>query len=422
MSDVAFEARLGRAARRYSDLAIRPVDAVEIATAAMRAGERQPTRHGASARGSRWLVLATTGIVLAGLLGWALLAGGGRGPTLVPSSSVAVPTLEPSRSPTQAAGGAPDPRSGTWLADLPPAIVFERTPGPTRVTLTVDSGLVARVGLVDEIDGLFPSSVLVFEVDKIRLTSSATVVDDATHLAGDAVTVDGARLEGCSEGDVGDYQIRESREGLLLTLTVLTEECPSRAAVIGRTWTRSLRVPNGGGVGVVDGFDPPFTVALPPGNYVVIRDPDSTTIGQEFPEFKFLSWKDPQGWNDPCDTAKGRYAIAPGPDAFVAYIRQLEGFTVDGTTEMEIDGHRTVRLDLRANSDASCASGGLNEWQPKAATGDLTWFLRPGDYETVFLVDYPGATVMFQILPIPDARGLAVLDSIRFLDQLPTAP
>ncbi|HYX12419.1 MAG TPA: hypothetical protein VE817_10560, partial [Candidatus Acidoferrum sp.] len=324
----------------------------------------------------------------------------------------------PSASPSPPPVGVAVPQGGTWLADIPPTITFGRTPEPRRMTLHVsnaDSAAEATVGLVDGAADLFRSSVGGFEVDKFHFIT-------ASDGAGSNVTVDGARLADCSTGDAGDYRLSESQDGLLLTLTVLTEACPSRSAILGRTWTRSLRVPNGGGAGVVDGFDPLFTVTLPPGNYIVSRDQDSTTIGQEFPAFKFLSWKDPQGWNDPCDEAKGRYAIAPGADAFVAYFGQLAGFTVDKTTEMVIDGHRAVRLDVHANPDASCPSGWLNEWQPKTETGDLTWYLRPGDTDNLFIVETPSATVMFEILPVPDARGIAVINSIRFLDRLPSTP
>ena len=425
MTDVAFEARLERVARRYAETAVRPVDAAQIAASAMRVADRPAMLERLALPRRRWLGLVVVGSLLSAVVELALFSGGRPTPVVPPSSSLPPPTPTPTPSSTPAPIALPGPQSGTWLADIPPTIVFERTPEPVRMTLIVDNAsnaAEATVGLLDGVSGLFRSSVAGFEITKVRFTSTATVPADAQHLAGDAVTVNGTRVSGCADGDVGDYRLSESRDGLLLTLTVLTEACPSRAAVLGRTWTRSLRVPNGGGTGVVDGFDPPFTVTLPPGSYVVNRDQDSTTIGQEFPAFKFLSWKDPQGWNDPCDEAKGRYAIAPGADAFVAYFRQLAGFTVDATTEMEIDGHRAVRLDVHANPDASCPAGWLNEWQPKSATGGLTWFLRPGDIDNLFIVDLPTATVMFEILPVPDGRGLAVIDSIRFLDRLPTAP
>jgi hypothetical protein len=418
MTDVAFEARLERVARRYAEAAIRPIDAAQIAAFAIRVGDRPAPRERLALPRRGLLALALVGSLLAAIVGLALLSGGGQPPTVRPSASLATGSPTPSRAETQGPAGVAEPQGGTWLADIPPTIVFDRTPRPSRMTLTVnnvDNAPEASVALVDGISGLFRSSVAGYEVEKIRFAAAGNVT-------GPAVTVNGSRLPDCSTGDAGDYRLSESADGLLLTLTVLTEACPSRAAILGRTWTRSLRVPNGGGAGVVDGFDPLFTVTLPPGSYVVNRDQDSTTIGQEFPEFKFESWKDPQGWNDPCDEAKGRHAIAPGADAFVAYFRQLAGFTVDGTTEMKIDGYRAVRLDVHANPDASCPAGWLNEWQPKSETSDLTWYLRPGDSDNLFIVETPSATVMFEILPVPGARGLAVIDSIHFLDRLPTAP
>ncbi len=87
-----------------------------------------------------------------------------------------------------------------------------------------------------------------------------------------------------------------------------------------------------------------------------------------------------------------------------------------------MDGHRAVQLVVHANPDASCPSGGLAEWQPKAVTTDRHWFLRPGDTDTLVIVELADATVMFQILPAPVAAGDRAIDSIRFLDRLPTSP
>ena len=95
------------------------------------------------------------------------------------------------------------------------------------------------------------------------------------------------------------------------------------------------------------------------------------TIHQDFPELQFLSFKDPQGFLDPCDRSRGRYDIAPGADAVVAYFRQLAGFTVDSTEELTVDGLRAVKLVVHANDDASCPDGRLWEWQPKAETSKI---------------------------------------------------
>ena len=178
---------------------------------------------------------------------------------------------------------------------------------------------------------------------------------------------------------------------------------------------------SGGGIGVLDTFDPLFSVVLPPGSY--LREDlalGSTTLTQAVPEFEFLAFKDPQGFLDPCEIAAGRYEIAPGADAVVEYFRQLDGFTVDTVSELEVDGHRAVRLVLHANPDAPCAR--LAQWQPKAAATDQHWFLRPGDTDSLVIVELADATVMFEVLPAPHVEEDAVISSIRLLEELPTSP
>jgi hypothetical protein len=163
-------------------------------------------------------------------------------------------------------------------------------------------------------------------------------------------------------------------------------------------------------------------VNLPAGSYSVDRTTDSLTVVQTVPEFQFLAFKDPQGFNDPCDLKAGRYPIEQGADAIVAYFRQLRGFTVDSTNEFVVDGHRAVRLVLHGDPDASCPDGRLAEYQPKAETADWHWFLLPGDTDSLVIVELADATVMFEVLPAPHPLESSVIDSIRFLEQLPTTP
>ena len=235
---------------------------------------------------------------------------------------------------------------------------------------------------------------------------------------------DGQReLAGCTAGNAGTYRVSRSADGLVMTLAAVADECLSRLAVVARTWVRSLGDINGGGLGVVDAFDPLFTVSLPTGSYQVERVPDAITIVQVMPEFQFLAFKDPQGFNDPCDpTGGGRREIAAGADAFVDYFRQLEGFTVDSTEELTVDGHRAVRLLLHANIDAVCPAGYLVEYQTKAMTGDRAWQVRPGDADSLYIVELPESTLMFEVLPAPHALEAVTVSSIKFLDVLPTEP
>src|SRR4051812_49131035 len=120
MTDVAFEARLERVARRYAETAVRPVDAAEIAAFAMRVGDRPVPRLRLVIQRRSWFALVVAGSVLAASAGLALLAGGGQPPTTPPSSS---PTTSPTPSPELTPAPIPvtgsQTQSGTWLADLP---------------------------------------------------------------------------------------------------------------------------------------------------------------------------------------------------------------------------------------------------------------------------------------------------------------
>jgi len=279
--------------------------------------------------------------------------------------------------------------------------------------LFVDSGGAAVfVARPDDDSQLLASFSSLEGANTLRLTSRAptTSVDTA-----------GTTLRGCTTGEAGTYDVARSDDGLRLTLTLVDDPCPSRAAVYGRTWLRSLGLPNGGGPGVVDAFDPLFTVQLPTGSYTTDRSADHLTVEQDVPEFQFLAWKNPQGWNDPCDLTKGRYPVEPGAAAFVAYFRQLAGFTVDSTSELMVDGHHAVRLVVHANPDVPCSKPW--EFQTKAETSTRTWFLPPGVTDSLVIVELADdTTLMFEVLPAPNDREDQVIGSIRFLDGLPSSP
>jgi hypothetical protein len=410
MSDQAFETRIARVLGSYADEAVVPIDAAKIALAA------RPEKRGLLSRLSAVvrlrmsselrLILIAAALLAALVFGSLLVGGGTRRPLFAeadPSPSVGPP----------ASGALSVSLAGPWMAAQPETLTFGTTPGATRMSLFVDgSGTVVFVASGDDPTELLTSVPRMEAPDIVRFSSRS---------ATGSVESDGTTLRGCATGEAGTYRITRSNDGLRLTLGLIDDPCPSRALVYARMWTRSLGMPNSGGIGVVDAFDPLFTVELPPGGYTTERSPDHLTIVQVVPEFQFLAWKDPQGWNDPCDLAKGRYAIDPGADAIVAYFRQLQGFTVDSTSELEVDGHRAVRLRLHANPDVACPQPWM--YQTKAETGTRTWFLRPGDTDSLVLVDLADdVTLMFEVLPAPNALEDQVISSIRFLDQLPGAP
>jgi hypothetical protein len=421
MTDAAFELRLEQAARHYADEAIRPIDAVAIADAAMRGSARpragrSPVELWSRARGIL-TAIATLVVAIAGIAFLVRYYGNVGEPSPSPSASPS-PTASPSS--TQAAvppGGPTNGQSATWLADQPANLSFGMPSGPARMSLTISSGdLSIAVDVTSGVSGALRSSFVGFGTGDMRFTTN-----DAPP-ATETVAVDGNALAACAVGDVGEYHASTSADGMVLTLSPVSEDCPARGAVFARSWSRSLGVPGGGGTGIVDGFDPVFSVQLPAGSYVVDRSLDALTIHQDFPELQLVTIKDPQGFVDPCDMSKGRYAIAPGADPIVAYFRQLAGFTVDSTEELTVDGLRAVKLVVHANDDASCPDGRLWEYQPKEGTGGPAWFVEPGVTDSLYLVEHPKGTLLFEVLPAPNLLEQQVVDTIHFLDALPTSP
>jgi len=410
VTDIRFEARLARVVREYADTALLPIDAVAIAEASVLAGRRDERRWALPPLPRAWALIALAALIAA-ILAASFFVGGRRSNEIVQPSSSTTPSPSPATAPPVSSSDAAG--SGTWLADVPASLAFDGRQ-PARMALTVDSGPTASIELDSGTAGLFRSTVLTYGIGDIRFTTVAS--------SGESVSIDGTAQRACAQADEGHYRSTVSQDGLVLTLTAVTESCPSRQAVLARSWTRSISVPNGGGVGVVDGFDPVFTVVLPAGNYVVDRSTDSRTIHQDLPVPQFLSFKDPQGFKDPCDLSKGRYEIAPGANAVVEYFRQLRGFTVDSADEVRVDGLRAVKLVVHADAGASCPGGRLWEWQPKAETTGAAWFVLPGVTDSLYLVEHPSGTLMFEVLPAPNALEQRVISTIHFLDRLPTEP
>ena len=404
-----FETRLAAVLRADAERAVRAIDAVEIATAARSARTRRalPGLDGGQVLGQSFRTAAALLLLLLALAAsiWLVASGIVRTRPIVDAS--------PSDSPTP--GDLAANATSAWLADIPDGIVFDGNPNADRMALIVGAGQTAAIDLVGRTTGLLRSNFSTLNIGEVRLTTDTA--------SSGAVSIGGSPFEACRPGDAGSYQSTTSPDGSLLTLKLLNDDCRARGAAFARTWTRSLTVPNGGGTGVVDGFDPLFVVELPPGGYVVASSADHRTIYQDLPELQFLAFKDPQGFLDPCDLSKGRRSIAPGADHVVAYFQQLAGFTVDSVVELTVDGYRAVRLVVHADEDASCPDDRLWEWQPKAEpVSGSAWFVHPGVTDSLIIVDHPAGTVMFELLPAPNPREAEVIGSIRFLDELPTTP
>ncbi len=120
--------------------------------------------------------------------------------------------------------------------------------------------------------------------------------------------------------------------------------------------------------------------------------------------------------------AAGR--LRAGADAFVAYFRELDGFTVDDVSELEVDGLRAIRVALHADLDTAvrrtASSTCIN--RPRSAPATRTSSPAPGVTDSLIIVEHRKGTLMFEVLPAPNDLEDQVIGSIRFLDQLPGAP
>ena len=395
-----FEARFERRLRAFSAIDVPPVDADAVANSV--SGRRV-------SRSSPLPLLAAAVVVIALLLTMLFIVSGGPKP--LPLTGLVTPA--PGETPNEATAD-PSPAASTlagltWLADQPVGFAFDGEVGARRMSLSMASDGMAtvRVGPIARDQSTFTPAG-----DELVLRATA---------AGSALTRDGETVAGCAPGDEGRYRWSVSDDGLL-TLTRIEDACPTRAAVLERAWARSLTADSSGGRGVVDAFAPPFAATLPETSFTPTRSSDAVEIWAADGNRALLAWKDPQGFVDACDEGAGRYEVAPGADAFVAYFRQNPAFTVVSADELQVDGHRAVHLVVDARKDHPCPAGFAVEWQPKAETSALSWHLAPGGRDSLYIVELPAATVMVEVLGTDSATETAIVDSLRFLDQVPPGP
>ena len=396
-----FEASFARRLRAFADVPVAPVDADEIAGRVVKR-RRVPS--------DVRIALLAAALFIAFVIAALVLAGASPKPPAL----VALPTTSLALASPTVARTLDESLDGTWLADVPTDMAFPGAAGARRMSLVFDTrSQYAFVGTDGSRTERFASSTERPDDGSIRFVARG---------ASDGIEVAASPLPGCSAPDAGGYRLERSDDGLRLTLTPIEDVCPARASVLGRTWIHALSEPNHGGLGVVDAFDPLFTVQLPEGVYTISRTTDAMEVHNQIQDQGFLMFKDPQGFVDPCDVGAGRYEVAPGAQAWVDYFAQLHGFTTDSVTDLLVDGHKAKSLVVHIDVDQSCPSGNLSEWQPKNETSDFHSFLRPGDTDYMVVVELADATLLFQVLPTPEALGGQVIGSIRFLEGLPSTP
>ena len=364
---------------------------------------------------SRLPVLA----VLAGLIvvafGIVLLSSGGPGPTPT------VPSPSPSTSAAASASPGPVPAAvkGGWTA-------------ASRGTALEDPTLTTIVFGGSAVDNFAPQ----FSVDRPGFVRSlgSNVVEESLGVL--RFTLSSSSDANCQMRDTGTYRWSTSTDGQWLTLDPIEDTCAARSEILPGTWQRNLGFTNEGGPGVAVNFQPYMTFTLPAehwkGNEYAETDTLVLDNGDGTADLRI--WKDPDGFVDACDRDAGRLDLEPGIDAFLAYLRDSPQFTVIDETELTVDGRRAVEVEIRLGDEIKqpCAPLDGNEadrrgillWASHAAVGAF-WNGVFGDHWSLVVTEVDGVTLLMEIVRQDGSTwpvDRSVVDSIRFLDALPTPP
>ncbi len=241
---------------------------------------------------------------------------------------------------------------------------------------------------------------------------------------------------GCQVRDEGTYRWSVSADGQWLTLDLIEDACQVRGVILAGTWQRNIGFRNNGGKGVATAFTPYLALDLPakafPGSEYSLID----TVSIESDDIGLKIWKDLEGFADPCDLTKGRLALAPGIDGFLAYLNEDPRFTVLSQEDMTIDGRPAVKVEFKIGDTikAPCWNfdgnpddrTGVLTWVPKAETNpDFFWNAPIGSDDTLFVTEANGATLVFEGWAIKNGKEVidqSLVDTVQILDALPTAP
>jgi hypothetical protein len=227
---------------------------------------------------------------------------------------------------------------------------------------------------------------------------------------------------GCDPGAEGRYSWVRSSDGMFLTLALISDDCPLRSATLARTWVHSLAVGNDGGLGVIYAVEPMVKVTLPTGRRY------GGTVGEGWQDIgidqglkAFVVVRNPGGYGAPCstgDTQKGD--LAHTTDAFVSYVQALPGANVT-TTTTTVGGRSAVRLDVTIDAVVDCPLGEIQAFHAEnLADADAFWAFGFGEAQPLYIVQIDATTTYLLWDQGTLDEQQAVIDSISFLDTLPT--
>ena len=242
------------------------------------------------------------------------------------------------------------------------------------------------------------------------------------------VTATGS-LGGCTIGDVGHYRWSTSADDAWLTMTEIDDTCANRAAITPGSWVRNGSTDSHGGALIAANFDPMFSFTLPEG--VWLGGGGAGVITADDGDATFKVWQDPDGFNDYCNDAMGRKVLERGIDPFLTFIREDSGLTIANERETTIDGHRAVIFDVGGKADVprpcwtNPDNGDTNmilQWSEHADV-NAKWATDIGAAPwPIVVTEVNGHTLVIEDVKGANTLDQSVLDSIRFLDALPTPP
>lgn len=348
---------------------------------------------------NRLSLIAAVAVILAALIGGAYVLVGNN------SSQPALPTATPAASVIPL---APESLRATWVANA--------TSGAQGRVATLDIKA-ALISVVD--DG----------TQAILARAVPGAADEFTISAPDST-------RGCQAGDVGRYRYAfgtdgtvPDSDGTLLTLTAIADACASRQAILERTWVRGMGDQYRGGRAAAVKFEPMFMVTLPTLAYgISFNERDALMVEPASePWGAFVATRNPWGFTEPCtDSGGAKLPVAPTIDAFVAYLDNLPGFTVQRSA-VKLGPLDAVRLTIPTIKTPECQdrgenSGRIAEWTNSDPAFNGNWILGQGDTDVMYLVETNGALFLFQWLAtgVTLEDEMAVLSTIRIIERLPT--
>lgn len=347
------------------------------------------------------LALLAGAAVLA-IAGFGLLASGGPGPrpessaSPSPSASPSAPTAQP----------LPEALRGDWQAEVSEILQNVANPGEAiQLSLAWEDG---RTAWIQPPRG-----------DNVYETSSVEAPD------GQLALLEGGSIVGCAPGGIGRYGWQRSADGLFLTLAVISDDCPGRTAAYGRTWVHSLSAVTDGGPGVIPWNGRWIQATLPSMRFGLSGPADVAdlqTFDDADPDVAFTVFRNPMGFTDPCATdGDTPLDIEARTDAFVEYVRGLPGAAV--TTEAAtVGGLPAVHLTVEMAPVASCTLVDIAAFHAARESEEGVWALQADGSHSLWIVQDGPDIVLFwyEGEGINPAGEQAVIDSLAFLDELPT--